>query len=145
MIARVLIAAALMAASLDGAAQSPPPGASHKQCLASQPSCEVLVTVPAPCNACRPATDPDYVEIEKGNKNQITWRLVTASYTFDKQNGIVFADDPNGNEFKCRAEQNGVMYVCTNKHSTSGKTYKYTVNVAGPGAPKPLDPWVINR
>jgi hypothetical protein len=145
MIARLLIAAALMATALEGGAQAPPPGTSRKQCMASQPSCEVRVTVPAQCNACSPATDADYVEIEKGNKNQITWRLATPGYTFGKQNGIVFADDPSGDEFKCRAEQNGATYVCTNKHSTSGKTYKYTVNLAGPGAPNPLDPWVINR
>ena len=145
MMARWLISAVLMAAALEGGAQTPPPGASHKRCLASQPSCVVSVTVPAQCNACAPAADPAYVGIEKGNKSEITWRLATPGYTFDKQKGIVFTDDPNGNEFKCRVEQNGAVYVCTNKHSTSGKTYKYTVNVAGPGAPRPLDPWVINE
>lgn len=146
MVARLLIAAVLVAVALEGSAQVPPPGGgSYKRCLASQTSCVVTVAVPAQCSSCTPTADPAYVGIEKGKKLRVTWRLATPNYAFDAQKGIVFPDDPNGDEFKCRAEQNATVYVCDNRHSTSGKTWKYTVNVAGPGTPKPLDPWIVNE
>lgn len=145
MFARFLIAASLVAATFEGHAQTPPPGASYKRCVESRPGCPVVVTVPAACNACMPKVDFEYVGIEKGKKLRITWRLAAPNYAFDAQKGIVFPDDPNGDEFKCRAEQNAAVVVCDNKHSASGKTYKYTVNVTGPGGPKPLDPWIINE
>ena len=145
MFAKFLIAAVMVAATLDGHAQTPPPGASFKRCVESQPGCPVTVTVPAACNACVPKVEFDYVAVEKGKKLRITWRLATPNYKFDARKGIVFPDDPNGDEFKCRAEQNATVYVCDNKHSTGGKTYKYVVNVTGPGGPKPLDPWIINE
>jgi len=144
--AKLLIAATLVAVALAGnaQAQSRPPG-SYNRCLGSQASCVVTVTVPASCTGCVPAANPEYVGIEKGKKIRVSWRLGTANYAFDEKNGIVFPEDPNGEVFKCRAEQNATVYVCDNTHAISGKTYKYTVNVTGPGAPKPLDPWVINE
>ncbi len=133
MIVRAMVAALLVTAAFSASAQKSPPGAPTKECKKSDPACQIAVTVPAPCSACTPAVDHLLVAIEKGNKNQITWSIGTPGYAFDKTKGIDFTDDPNGDEFKCHAQQNAAIYVCTNKHSTSGKTYKYTVNVTGPG------------
>lgn len=142
MVSRLLIAAMLIAAAFDGSAQTPPPPT--KKCAANQPECVITVTVPAPCNACKPKVDHDAVAIEKGNKNQITWKIATPNYAFDRTKGIDFTDDPSGSVFKCHAEQNAAIYVCTNAHPIT-KPYKYTVNVTGAGNPTPLDPWVVNE
>ena len=147
MVAKWLMAAFLVVVAADGGAQAPAGqggGGATKRCLESQP-CVVTVSVPAPCNACTPSAAPAYASIEKGKKLRITWKLATPNYAFDSQKGIRFADDPNGDEFKCRAEQDATVYVCDDRHSTSGKTYKYTINLTGPGTPKPLDPWIINE
>jgi hypothetical protein len=142
MVVKAWLAAMLIAVAFDVVAQPVPPTPT-KKCKKSDPSCEISVTLPRACASCTPSVDHASVEIESGNKNNIAWRVATPGYAFDKK-GIVFPDDPDEKVFKCHPEQNASLYVCSNKHDKSGD-FKYTVNVTGPGSPKPLDPWVINR
>jgi hypothetical protein len=143
MVVKAWLSAILIAVAFDVVAQPVPPTPT-KKCKKTDPSCEISVTVPVPCSSCILSVDHSAVEIEPGNNNNIAWRITTPGYAFDKAKGIYFPADPREEVFKCHPERNASLYVCSNKHEKSGD-FKYTVNVTGPGAPKPLDPWVVNR
>ncbi len=90
---------------------------------------------------CRASVDSDTVQVSRGNSPNITWRMISAGYTFPS-NGIVFAG--GANQFECHVEANGRRFSCKDRNTERGK-FKYTVNVSGsPGVP-PLDPFVENQ
>jgi hypothetical protein len=104
--------------------------------------CRVQVTVNCGFGKCGVVVQYDTV---LGKRNgDIVWEMQNASgqsYSFDRNNGIVFPTAPTG-AFDCHEEANGARYSCKNR-GDAGK-FKYTINVAGSPPATSLDPWVVN-
>jgi hypothetical protein len=126
-------------AQMPGLDSGAPPGASVAKC--DTPKCSVQVEVQ--CVAyffCSINTNPERLEVGRGNSPELTWQLATSGYTFT-DNGIDFVDME---EFKCRSEDGGRRFVCNNKHSKPG-VHKYWVKVKGFPFVFPRDPWIYNN
>jgi len=87
---------------------------------------------------------PDPLSFGPGTQNVlITWQLPSSSgYTFPND-GIVISN-PGDEIVNCHRVQNGLGFLCTNRHSKKG-TYKYTIKVEGSPAVPPLDPVIVNN
>ena len=103
--------------------------------------CRVQVTVN--CNFGQCGTVVQYDTVIGKRNGDIVWEMQNAtgqSYTFDRNNGIVFG---SGGVFQCHVEANGARYSCKNRGDPGN--YKYTINLAGSPAAAPLDPFVRNN
>jgi hypothetical protein len=106
------------------------------------PDCRLHVFVKC-TGSCATAVDHERV-IGKRN-GEIVWEMQNQAgqaYAFDRVNGIVFPADLSAN-FRCHVEANGARFSCTNRGDRG--QYKYTVNLVGSPAVRPLDPWVVNN
>jgi hypothetical protein len=106
--------------------------------------CEAAVSVVCPLLVvCKLQVEYDPIVVVKKQKLTIAWQLPSdSSFRFDPKNGIVF-DDEGKPVFDCRVEQNGLRFVCDDKHP-GFSVYKYTINVTGNVSVHPLDPWAVN-
>jgi hypothetical protein len=106
-------------------------------------TCRVQVSVKCFGVLCNASVDFDRV-IGKRN-GEIVWEISNQTgqtYAFDRSNGIVFPTDTNRN-FDCHVEASGGRFSCKNRGDRG--EYKYTVNLVGSSAVRPLDPWVVNN
>jgi hypothetical protein len=105
--------------------------------------CELPVSVDCVLFVCRIGIDYDPIVVTDKPGAEVAWVLPDGDWRFDETNGIAL--DPDGrSEFTCHREQNGLRFACIDKHSKCG-VYKYTINVKGPVAVPPLDPWIANN
>ena len=141
---RTFFAAAVCGLVLLGCTSALPRVATTADCRAQECRVAVSVTTSVPA-VCRATTVPSTLHVRSRGASVIAWDLEAASehagYRFPP-NGIVF-NDPQG-EFDCQSANQGMKFMCNNKHSKSGD-YKYTVNVVrGSTSCIPLDPMIIN-
>jgi hypothetical protein len=112
------------------------------ECSGNSPTCELWVGVQCGV-ACSAAVNYEVVVLAAGNKGAITWKLDKGAI----EAGFSFAKDAIGIDrkaFECGMLEEGRLFRCTKIRPGFG-VFKYTVNVIGPRAVPPLDPWVVSE
>jgi hypothetical protein len=141
MSAKAWFSAIVLCAALLGCATQPFSG-DGKTLRCTGQNCDVQVAVSCSLGVlCTASVDHETVQVSRGNSPNITWQMISPGYTFPS-NGIVFAS--GGTQFDCHVEANGRRFACRDRNTTAGK-FKYTVNVTGSPAVRPLDPFVENQ
>jgi hypothetical protein len=126
------------------AGSQPTPADSYKSTLSLNCSgeCTVLVTVPAGCGSgIRVAPDP--IVVPKNRATRITWK-VHAPWKFDRTSGVHvhMGSAPSFTGFE-RLGTDGDSFKVVINHGTRA-TFKYDINLEGPGGPCRLDPTIVN-
>jgi hypothetical protein len=112
-----------------------------KKC--SDPSCSVTVTASA-CDKASINADPaELAVVEK--PMVLVWNVTSPGYTFARNDGIFFKNDPNG-YFKCRRSAGSdTQFQCWN---TNGQTipteFQYGITLVYNGQRCRTDPIIIN-
>jgi len=105
------------------------------------PGCVATVIVPAGCGSgIRVAPDP--IVVEKGKESTIKWN-VTGQWEFDKANGIFV--HMGGSAFTGHKKSvDGRSFTVVINHP-SPATFKYDINLIGPGGTCRIDPIIVNH
>jgi len=111
-------------------------------CPGSSAVCMIDVNVTCSSGTCTASIDPKVLLIDHGHPNEkIMWTLNGQGFEFPAD-GIVFSSG-----FSCQS-QGPRGFKCTNANYVANSIYPYTVkvtNVANPGSPVTIDPWIVNN
>jgi len=103
--------------------------------------CTVVVTVPAGCGSgIRVAPDP--IVVLKGRPTRITWK-VHEPWEFNRTNGIYVHLGTPAFTGLSRSGTDARSFTAVINHPNRA-TFKYDINLEGPGGACRLDPTVVN-
>jgi len=103
--------------------------------------CVVTVTVPAGCGSGI-AVAPDPIVVPKEKTAEIQWSIATKGWTFE-DDGIVIHQSTETAFGKGPAGAKATFTVKNTNRKTA--TYKYDINLKGPGGRCSRDPTIVNQ